>query len=57
MVKPYLIRRVSETGRINRFSDKLIGHYLLIIPLNIKTFGEYDTLRSRCRHATEFCNF
>ena len=58
MKKPYYLRKVTKFGSLSckNFAG-LEGHYLLIIPLKIKTRKELDSLRSACRSKTEYCNF
>ena len=52
------IRKVTESGKMvrNRFNG-LKGHYLLIIPLKIKTRKEIDSFRNSCKNRTEYCQF
>ena len=55
---PFMIRKVMDNGKIYNTSFKgFEGHYLLVIPLKMKTDKEKHVLYTHCRQRTEWCKF
>lgn len=57
--KPYAFRKVSKLRKFikHSFPKSWIGKYCIIIPLKIETKKEWNTIKSACKIATEYCQF